>query len=137
MIVIDFRIPWTCSAKQSTRFTRDGRRYTPKDVAENAKALGLFMSQHRPERPLVGAVRALYEITYPWLAGHGKRQRSNGSVPKSTKPDCDNLAKQISDCAEHCGFFINDAQIYDLRVVKRFGERPEIRVHFEGEGDGT
>lgn len=136
-MIVEFTVPWTVEPKQSMRMrvvAAKGKTfahsYTPAKVKRNAEAIMLLMAQHRPAVPFAGAVAAEYVITYPWRASASKRERAKIFAPKTTKPDWDNLAKQLSDCAERCGFFANDAQICDGRVVKQYGDQPGITVRF-------
>ena len=47
------------------------------------------------------------------------------------KPDCDNLAKAATDCLTLVGMWKNDSQIYDLRVIKKYGTQPGAQITIE------
>ena len=138
-MIVEFTVPWTVEPKQGTkhRVAYAGgkvyaRAYTTHEVRKNADAIMLLMAQHRPAVPFafgVGII-AVFTVTYPWRASESKKVRARGWAPKVTKPDWDNLGKQLSDCAERCGYFPNDAQIYDGRCVKIYGDQPGITVRF-------
>lgn len=50
---------------------------------------------------------------------------------KTTRPDCDNLAKGMLDPMTKIGFWRDDAQVVDLRIVKRWGDVAGIYVEVE------
>lgn len=132
---IEFTIPYTMVAKQADRSRivhGNGNtfvhHYQPKEVTENAAALASFVAPHRPPAPLDGAIRMEVYIVYPWLKSHSGRARGSGRIPKATKPDCENILKQLDDVLERSGFFGNDAQVSDVRVRKRFGNSPTVSV---------
>lgn len=135
---ITFSIPYTMCAKQAdrSRIAHMGgkqfiRHYQSKEVTENAQALASFVAPHRPPAPLGGPIRLDVLVIFPWLKGHSAKVRSNGGIPKETKPDVDNILKQLDDVLERSGFFGNDAQVSDVRVRKRFGAMPTVQVRIE------
>lgn len=67
---------------------------------------------------------------YPVPASYSKRKRVAalaGDLLPAKKPDADNVAKIIADALGGLAY-IDDAQITDLSVMKRYGEQPEVRV---------
>ncbi len=138
-MTIEFFIPWLPIAKQGDRSrivkTKSGGQfvahYTAKDVKDNADTLKLFAAKHRPDKPMVGPLHLDVMVRYPWRAGESKRRRAMGHVPKDTKPDVDNLLKQICDCLQSAGFFANDAQIAYVHVVKEWSNATGIRIIIE------
>ena len=51
--------------------------------------------------------------------------------PKDTKPDWDNLAKNICDVMESMGFYKNDSQLADVHVRKYWTDSPGVSVIIE------
>lgn len=131
MAAITFEIPWEVKPKQSMRFTRTGHRYQPAGVKQNEAALCMFMGAHRPAKPLTGPLRVCYTFRYAWRAGESKKRRAEGTWPKDTSPDLDNLSKQLTDCAVKSGFMLNDGQIAELSVRKLWCDRPGVGVTIE------
>lgn len=125
---IQFSIPWIVQPKQSTRFTKEGRRYTPKAVKENAAALAAMFAPFVPDEPLVGPVRLHVAFWYPWRKSEPKWRRAKGWAWKDTKPDDDNLRKQVSDVMEKCGFFTNDSQIAWGETTKQWGDKGCVNI---------
>lgn len=114
------------------RFTRIGDR----PELQQAKAmLEELLVKHQPHEPLRGAVRLELSFTWPWLAGHPKRLRALSFIPRTTKPDCSNLAKTIEDRLAALRFIENDANVVDLRVSKWFGDVPGIAVKVSTVGE--
>ena len=128
MTGVDFHIPWLPRPKQSFRYTQTGRKYTPADVKEDQRSLASLIEQHRPDKPLVGPLRFAMTIIYPWRKSESKRVRALGLRPKGTKPDTDNLQKQVCDVLERMGFFENDAQIAQSNVAKFWGDAVGTRI---------
>ena len=50
---------------------------------------------------------------------------------KTKRPDCDNYVKELKDAMTSCGFWEDDAQVADLRVIKRYAEKGEIYIRLE------
>jgi len=133
---LDFFIPYIVAPKQTknNRIVKRGDgssyvgRFTPKAVKENEAALSALLAPYLPEWPLEGPLRAQYTFIYGWLKKHRKKDRERGWLPKDTRPDCDNLAKQINDVMEKMGFFGNDAAIWHMTTAKLFMARPGVKI---------
>ena len=50
---------------------------------------------------------------------------------KTTRPDCDNYAKELIDAMTAVGFWEDDAQVVDLHIVKRYAEQATIYIRWE------
>lgn len=57
-------------------------------------------------------------------------------LPHTERPDADNLVKSILDAMTRARVWVDDAQVFDLRVRKWRGAVPlwEVRVDFGGQG---
>ena len=51
--------------------------------------------------------------------------------PKPTRPDTDNYLKLFKDCMTECGFWNDDAQVVDERVIKTYSEKASIFVSWK------
>ena len=51
--------------------------------------------------------------------------------PKPTRPDTDNYLKLFKDCMTECGFWNDDAQVVDERVIKTYAEKASIFVSWK------
>lgn len=115
--------------KQSFRIGK-GHGYQTKKVTDNAEDLWVQMREYVPVTPLRGPLLCDYYVTYPWLKRHTTRERAKGKIWKSTAPDWEQLAKQLSDVLEGV-FFKNDAQIASGVCEKWWGLEPGVRVRIE------
>lgn len=128
---IEFFIPWVVKPKQSFRMTKGGFAFPDPKVKKNAFALAGFAAQHRPEAPFKDAVSVDIVVHYPWRKSESKKRRARQQIPKDTRPDWDNLSKQVCDVLESCGFFLDDGQIARVLFEKFWGSRAsgvEIRI---------
>jgi Holliday junction resolvase RusA-like endonuclease len=88
-----------------------------------------IMEQHKPARPLTGALKSCITLTYPLT----KQQIKKGLtlVPKDTRPDYDNAAKIINDAINKAGLWEDDCKVADGRIVKYYGIVTGIAVTIE------
>lgn len=137
--VIEFSIPFLVRAKQGDRArmakTKEGKLYVmhhpARKVLDNAKLVATFAQRYAPDEPFKGPIRLDLTFVVPWRSGESKRTRAIGERPKHTRPDLDNLAKQVCDVLESLGFYRDDAQISDLHLRKRWGPAPRLDVRVE------
>ena len=126
---IEFTIPYIVAPKNADRSGK-GRHYQPKKVMQNAGALAALCAEYRPESPMLGPIRLWLAFRYPWRKSEPKKNR-HGIKAKDTKPDLDNLEKQLVDVLERSGFIVNDSQIAEKRSVKSWGEQGFVSVIIE------
>jgi Holliday junction resolvase RusA-like endonuclease len=92
-----------------------------------AEAGALFMRGREPtKRPLSLLVHAFREIPASWSA----RERSAalaGAVLPTSRPDGDNHLKVVQDALNKI-IYHDDSQIIDARVIKRYSDRPALRI---------
>lgn len=85
-------------------------------VVEEAK-------KHQLPAPITGPVRFSLVLYFPRPLGH---YRKDGTLKESApaycaqKPDFDNAAKSTVDALGMCGFWMDDKQIVDAHVVKKY-----------------
>jgi len=126
---LEFFIPHEVRPKQSFRTAR-GVNYTPKAIKQNAAALQTLLLQHCPRVPLAGPLRLDIVFQFPWRMAEPKKNKRKAR-PKDTKPDFDNLCKQLCDVLQSMGFFVNDSQIADIHVRKVWTDSPGVQVFME------
>ena len=122
---LDFdSLPTTTSQQKGFNY-KTGQYYKKKKVeaAEN-----LFFWKLKPYAPKVPSVKAI-KLTV-WF-GFGIKQKSKWGQYKTTKPDTDNYIKMFKDMMTKCGFWKDDAQVSDERVVKTYAECPFVWVEVE------
>ena len=73
-----------------------------------------------PDAPFEGPVA----LCVSWLF----RDAKGSEGWKTTRPDTDNLQKLLKDCMTRTRFWIDDAQVCDERVLKRWSKSPGIFI---------
>ena len=124
-------------AKQSFKFTRSGIRYQPKEVKESKSNMQAQIIQQLPSdwEPLSGGIliRKL-DFIFPPLKSFSKKKLAlmgSGYLPKFTRPDLDNLQKNLFDAGNGI-LWMDDSQIYKIRELGRYyGNTPGIYLEFE------
>lgn len=128
----------THQASQTILKRKDGSQFIGSFATSKGKRaqsdLMSLLRPHTPPKPLEGALAVTIIWNYPWRKSEPKKNRVHGSLPCDTRPDCDNLAKGFLDCMGRLGFFIDDAQISDLRFSKNWTEHPGISVEIIKKG---
>ena len=127
-MVLKFRIPGKVIAKQSFRYTKDGNKYTDKEVTSYANWVRLCFQQALPahlpsvyfEKPLKIHIRAFFEI--PKSYSNFKRAKClTGEIRPTVKPDTDNISKNIKDALNGIAY-PDDKQIVSETVEKFYAE---------------
>lgn len=88
------------------------RPHTDKDQRTEQNKLMALMYEHRPPMPLEGPVMLGLKVFLPIPKKSRKWQAAAlaGEIRPVTKPDLDNLEKQIKDCAKGV-FWLDDKQV--------------------------
>ena len=84
------------------------------------------LKRYRPKKPSTAPI-SLTLILYFDIKGPKKLW----GTPKTTRPDCDNYAKELIDSMTTLGFWEDDAQVYELKVKKYYAEKSTIYVRVE------
>lgn len=118
-------------AKGRPRFDRaTGRAYTPAKTRSFEGALKYAAQQVMGERPpLEGPLRLEIEVVTPIAASWPKKRQEaarTGQELPTKKPDWDNFGKVVD--ALNLVVWVDDGQICDGRVVKRYGDKPGMWV---------
>ena len=133
-IVLHINPPTTTAQSASRIFrSRDGRLFIGKNrrsgrFATEWNTIEHQLTIHAPTQPFVGAVHISVNIIYPWRSGESLKVRAQGEIPKTTKPDLDNLAKYLLDLMQRHGYYENDSQICELHLSKFWGDDPCIKI---------
>lgn len=59
------------------------------------------------------------------------KQKKKWGLPKTTKPDLDNLLKNLQDYMTKLGYYVDDSQICWLEVKKFYSEKNSIEIEIE------
>jgi len=132
--MITFSIPGEAVAKGRAKVTTIGghaRMYTPTKTLNYESKVALFAKQAMGDRNLFDGPVALDLTLYMAIpASWSKKKRDmalSGAVIPTTKPDCSNVLKAVEDGMNGV-VYLDDKQIADLRVSKRYCECPSVVV---------
>lgn len=84
------------------------------------------LKRHAPKEPLAGPIRLTVILYFD-----KKAPKKDWGKYKTTRPDCSNYVKELEDAMTECGFWFDDNQIADLRVIKYYAESATIYVRLE------
>lgn len=96
-------------------------------LVEAKDTITAILLKHRPEKPISGPVRLELKFGWPYRSSEPKKNRG-ADIPKTTKPDCSNLAKTVEDLLVRLRFMEDDANVVELWVAKAWTDTPGIGV---------
>ena len=114
-------------AKQSFRTTRTGNKYLDASVIKYRKAIrNMAIAQMRNQKAekIEGAVNMNIIFAFRRPKSLSKKERT---VPKTTKPDIDNLTKAILDALNGIAWK-DDAQVTQINVHKIWSAKDQIEI---------
>ena len=121
-------------AKQSFRTTRSGQKYLDPSVIKYRKAIrnmAILQMQKQKAEKIEGAVNMniIYAFRRPQsLSKKERNEIDNGKiVPKTTKPDIDNLTKAILDALNGIAWK-DDAQVAQINIQKIWSTKDQIEI---------
>jgi len=121
-------------AKQSFRTTRNGNKYLDPSVIKYRKTIrNMAIAQMRNQKAerIEGAVNMniVYAFRRPQSLSKKERSEIDGgkTVPKTTKPDIDNLTKAILDALNGI-VWKDDAQVTQINIQKVWSAKDQIEV---------
>jgi len=132
--MIYFTVPGTPTAKGRPKIGRvagHARMFTPDKTVKYESTVALFARQAMGDRNLFDGPVALdlvlhMPIPSSWSAKK-KFAALKAEIIPETKPDCSNVLKAVEDAMNGI-VYLDDKQISDLTVKKRYGERPGVDV---------
>lgn len=93
-----------------------------------ASARHYFILKLKPHRPAEPSLNPIKLTVYFYFDVKNKKLWGK---PKASKPDNSNFIKEFEDAMTAVGFWRDDAQVYDLRVVKYYAEKATVLVRYE------
>ena len=129
-------IPGEPQAKGRPRFGQ-GRTYTPAKTAKwEHMAAWCARDQYGCRPPVEGAitvtVEAMFAIPLSWTKAR-REAASCGTLRHISRPDGDNLLKAVGDSLNGI-VWLDDSQIVEAIVKKRYGDVPGVTVWVEALG---
>lgn len=117
------KIPSVTSQQKGVKVIKGKPHFFEKKKVAEARAIYYGnLYDHKPTKPLQGAVRVDMVIQYPMAKG------KSPLTFKITRPDLDNTAKLILDVMTDLGFWNDDAQIASLELTKLYHEKSGIYI---------
>lgn len=89
-------------------------------------ARAAMRSKAPTEQPVAVVIHAFMPIMKSWSMREQADARNGAKLHTST-PDADNIGKLVGDALNKL-VWVDDSQIVDLRVIKRFSTQPATRV---------
>lgn len=131
---VEFVVPGKPVAKGRPRFARHGahvRTFTPEATEryENLVKMAARAAM-RDAQPYEGPVRLVVHIGVPIPTSWSQKRQvaaAAGAIGATKKPDWSNVAKAIEDGLNGI-VYVDDAQIVDGWVSKRYSRTPGVRV---------
>ena len=116
--------------------------YSKGNVAEAEAAFRAQLIPHRPKKPSTKPIKLLvwfaFDTKNKKLWGRdfieetgGEWEPWRGYTCKPTRPDTDNYIKLFKDVMTSVGFWLDDAQVVDERIIKTYAEKATIVVSWE------
>lgn len=124
-------IPPTATAQQKGAFVCGGRVrfFKKRKVREGENFLAALLSMHVPDIPFAEPVVIEVRWTFPWRKSERKSVvRAGVPIPHTSRPDLDNLEKNLLDVLTRLNFWMDDSLVSDKRTSKWWGPKPGIDI---------
>lgn len=136
-MILEFEILGKAKAKQSCRFTRNGIKYTSKDIVEYSNLVKISFINSYPNWDILNykdkALKVQIDVYFAIPKAFNKQKHLKalqGEIRPITKPDCDNIAKNINDALNGIAC-PDDKQIACLIINKHYAEAEKVKVRIE------
>lgn len=138
-------IPIIPRGQERPRHARIGgfsKTYKSKTQIHEEEALMTYLLQHQPSEPIKGAVLFGCKAFFPIPASKPKKWKTDaliGLVRHESRPDLDNLLKNIKDCLTTMRFWEDDRKVVEYLpgTGKYYSDNPrweiEIRPFVPGQ----
>lgn len=130
MTIIRVEIAGPPMAKGRARFTKTGHAFTPQRTVNYesmvAQRAGDVMNGRAPLEGPLRVVMTAYMAIAPSKPARFKADAMAGRIMPTKKPDWDNFGKILD--ALNMIVWVDDAQIIDGRVLKKYSDRPRMEI---------
>lgn len=139
--MIAFKIdmtPPTATAQQKGVFVCGGRAHFFKKakVRDAEQFLAAMLAPHRPAEPLDGPLFVQVRWCFPYKKSEKKSVVNAGrEVPHTSRPDLDNLEKNLLDVLTRLCFWDDDAQVFTKSTAKVWGPSPYLAIAIKTEAE--
>ena len=124
-------IPPTATAQQKGAFVCGGRVrfFTKKKVRQSENFLAALLSMHKPDVPFSEPVSVSVTWTFPFRKSERRSVVKAGMpVPHTSRPDLDNLEKNLLDVMTRLNFWTDDSLVTEKSTSKWWGPKPGIDI---------
>lgn len=130
-------VPPTATAQQKGAFVCGGhvRFYTKKKVRQSENFLAALISMHAPDIPFSCPVSLMVRWEFPYRKSERKGTVKAGvPVPHTSRPDLDNLEKNLLDVLTRLNFWTDDSLVAEKFTSKCWGPKPGIDIEIRPMG---
>lgn len=126
--MLQFEIIGRPLPQQRMRFGKQGRVYNPSKKDE--QCIQWQAKFYAPQEPLMSAIQL--DLTFYFeppksVSSMVRRQMLNHVIHHKTRPDVDNCAYIVTNALKNM-FYVDDSQIIDLCIHKRYGHQAKTVV---------
>lgn len=89
-----------------------------------------WILEAKPPKPMEGPVKVHIKLLYSPPKYLLKVIHKCKTLPKVTKPDCDNAVKVILDSFTKNGYWLDDSQVWSITIEKYWSIEPSVQVLF-------
>lgn len=132
-------VPPTATAQQKGAFVLGGhvRFFKKAKVRESEDFLAALLVRHVPPEPFACPVALTVRWVFPWRKTERKSVvKAGADVPHISRPDLDNLEKNLLDVLTRLRFWEDDSLVCEKHTSKWRGARPGIEIEIEEAGHG-
>lgn len=105
------------------------RFFTKKKVRQSENFLAALLSMYAPDVPFSEPVVVEAKWTFPWRKSERQRTVNAGvPIPHTSRPDLDNLEKNLLDVLTRLRFWTDDSLVFDKHTTKFWGPKPGIDI---------
>jgi len=90
-----------------------------------------WVAESKPQNPMEGPVEVHIKLLYSPPKYLLKKIHRLKTLPKTTKPDCDNAVKVILDLFTTHGYWLDDSQVWSITIEKYWSIEPSVQVLFK------
>lgn len=124
-------VPPTATAQQKGVFVRNGRAhfFTKQKVRDAEDLLAALLAPHAPAEPLRGGIYLQARWCFPYRKSERKSVTNTGrEIPHTSRPDLDNLEKNLLDVLTRLRFIEDDSKIFSKSTAKFWGPSPYLSI---------
>lgn len=131
-------VPPTATAQQKGVFVRNGHAhfFTKEKVRDAEAFLSGLLAPYVPAEPMHGPVYLQIRWCYPYRKSERKSVvRAGLEIPHTSRPDLDNLEKNLLDVLTRLRFWDDDSQVFTKSTAKVWGPSGYLAIAAKTEAE--